>query len=71
MVSVEPAASKNQSPVPAGWENRGRSGLYRPVLVRTLQLLLAGAGAALAAGALAANQNWLDRHFLPLFFFPA
>ncbi|MEO8300970.1 MAG: hypothetical protein ABI608_04205 [Rhizomicrobium sp.] len=31
---------------------------------------VAGTGVLLVAGALAANQAWLDRHFLPLFFFP-
>ncbi|HSS12572.1 MAG TPA: hypothetical protein VLL04_01680 [Rhizomicrobium sp.] len=32
--------------------------------------MIGGAGILLVAGALAADQDWLDRHFLPLFFFP-
>ena len=42
----------------------------RTVLLRAIQVLVAAPGVALAVGALAANQDWLDRHFLPLFFFP-
>lgn len=42
----------------------------RIVLLRAIQLLAAGPGLLLIAGACAANQDWLDRHFLPLFFFP-
>jgi hypothetical protein len=38
-------------------------------LSRALQVIVAGMGAVLLAAALAANQAWLDRHFLPLFFF--
>jgi hypothetical protein len=37
------------------------------VLAETVALL---AGAALVMAALAANQRWLDRHFLPSFFLP-
>ncbi len=36
---------------------------------RIIQISLIGTGGLLVAAALAANQNWLDRHFLPLFFF--
>jgi len=43
---------------------------WRLVLLRAIQVLVAGPGVALAVSALAANQDWLDRHFLPLFFFP-
>ena len=39
-------------------------------LLRAIQLLVAGPGLLLIVGAYAANQDWLDRHFLPLFFFP-
>jgi hypothetical protein len=42
----------------------------RLALLRAIQILVAGPGLLLLAGALAANQDWLDRHFLPLFFFP-
>jgi len=35
-----------------------------------MQIVLAAAGAAIVAAALAANQTWLDRHFLPSFFVP-
>jgi hypothetical protein len=35
-----------------------------------VEVLVASAGCALLAGALAANQGWLDRHFLPSFFLP-
>src|SRR5258706_12787973 len=42
----------------------------RIVLLRAIQVLVAGPGLLLAISALAANQDWLDRHFLPLFFFP-
>jgi hypothetical protein len=34
----------------------------------TAQLAVTALGIALAAGAIAANQQWLDRHFLPSFF---
>ena len=51
-------------------QDRGRSRLSRQALLRGLQVLTAGAGLALAVSAAAANQDWLDRHFLPLFFFP-
>jgi len=39
------------------------------ILPRVLQITVMGTGALLVVAALAANQNWLDRHFLPLFFF--
>jgi len=51
-------------------QDRGRSRLSRQVLLRALQVLAVGSGLLLAISALAANQDWLDRHFLPLFFFP-
>jgi len=35
-----------------------------------LEIAAAGCGIALAVAALAANQPWLDRHFLPSFFIP-
>jgi hypothetical protein len=72
MVSVEPVASENKPPFPAvaGPHDRGHSRFSRRVALRALQILVAGLGLALTAGALAANQDWLDRHFLPLFFFP-
>jgi len=72
MVSVESAASENEpaSLAVAGPRDRGRSRIFRRVLLRFLQVLVAGFGLVLAASALAANQDWLDRHFLPLFFFP-
>jgi hypothetical protein len=35
-----------------------------------VEVLVASVGCALLAGALAANQGWLDRHFLPSFFLP-
>ncbi|HTK30228.1 MAG TPA: hypothetical protein VL309_11770 [Vicinamibacterales bacterium] len=38
--------------------------------MRAISQALAAAGAALAVAALAANQPWLDRHFLPSFFVP-
>src|SRR5262245_64180235 len=34
----------------------------------SVQLAVAVLGVALAAGSIAANQRWLDRHFLPSFF---
>jgi hypothetical protein len=40
------------------------------VFRRTVQIFMMAAGGLLVAAALAAHQNWLDRHFLPLFFFP-
>ena len=40
------------------------------MFVRSAPIFVAGTGLLLLAGALAANQNWLDRHFLPLFFYP-
>jgi hypothetical protein len=39
------------------------------ILPRTIQVSVMGTGGLLVAAALAANQDWLDRHFLPLFFF--
>jgi hypothetical protein len=42
----------------------------RTILRAAMALAVAGTGAALIAGAWGANQDWLDRHFLPLFFFP-
>src|SRR6266478_2008477 len=36
----------------------------------TIETLAVGLGAALVVGAIAANQSWLDRHFLPSFFIP-
>jgi hypothetical protein len=35
---------------------------------RTAEIVITLTGVALVAGALAANQRWLDRHFLPSFF---
>jgi hypothetical protein len=35
-----------------------------------MQIVLAAVGAAIVAGAVAASQTWLDRHFLPSFFIP-
>jgi hypothetical protein len=35
-----------------------------------MQIVLAAAGAAIVVAAMAANQTWLDRHFLPSFFVP-
>jgi len=37
---------------------------------RPIHVLLATLGLALVAAAIAANQSWLDRHFLPSFFLP-
>src|SRR5262245_31977398 len=34
------------------------------------EVVVAAFGIALLAGAVAANQRWLDRHFLPSFFLP-
>jgi hypothetical protein len=70
MVSVEPPASETEPPGRGMTQDRGRSRLSRQGLLRSLQVLTAGAGLLLAASAFAANQDWLDRHFLPLFFFP-
>ena len=70
---MEPAASEIGPPgrdVDQVRQDRGRSHLSRQALLRTLQVLAAGLGLLLAVSALAANQDWLDRHFLPLFFFP-
>src|SRR4051812_44869373 len=39
------------------------------ILARSISLAIAAIGVLLLAGALAANQAWLDRHFLPLFFY--
>jgi hypothetical protein len=35
-----------------------------------IEIVTAGVGVALVAAAIAANQPWLDRHFLPSFFIP-
>jgi hypothetical protein len=35
-----------------------------------LEGIITGIGVALVAGAIATNQHWLDRHFLPSFFLP-
>jgi ABC-type uncharacterized transport system permease subunit len=35
-----------------------------------VEIAIASVGGALLACALAANQRWLDRHFLPSFFLP-
>jgi hypothetical protein len=35
-----------------------------------VEIVIASIGAALVIGAIAANQAWLDRHFLPSFLFP-
>jgi hypothetical protein len=37
---------------------------------RVAEVVIGGIGVALIAGALAANQRWLDRHFLPTFLLP-
>src|SRR6266571_2131951 len=37
-------------------------------LVDVVELVLAFVGVAMIVAALAANQGWLDRHFLPSFF---
>jgi len=42
----------------------------RKILPGAITLVIGGAGILLVIGALAAGQDWLDRHFLPLFFFP-
>jgi hypothetical protein len=42
----------------------------RPVARVIAEIVLASVGAALLAGALAANQRWLDRHFMPSWFLP-
>src|SRR5712671_534126 len=36
----------------------------------TIETLAVGLSAALVGGAIAANQSWLDRHFLPSFLIP-
>jgi len=36
----------------------------------TAELVIAAIGLTLVVGALAANQGWLDHHFLPSFLFP-
>lgn len=41
----------------------------RRIPSRALQTIVMGTGGVLVAAALAANQSWLDRHFLPLFFY--
>src|SRR5215468_10496482 len=35
-----------------------------------IEVAIASVGGALVVAALAANQSWLDRHFLPSFFVP-
>src|ERR1700741_1702943 len=70
MVSVEPAASETEPPGRGMTRDRGRAGLSRQGLLRSLQAVVAGAGLLLAVRPAAPNQDWLDRHFLPLFFFP-
>ena len=47
----------------------GDDALVRSIFRLGLQSAVAVAGALLLAAALAANQSWWDRHFLPLFFF--
>jgi hypothetical protein len=42
----------------------------RPVARAIAEIAIASIGAALLAGAVAANQRWLDRHFLPSWFLP-
>jgi hypothetical protein len=44
-----------------GWSGRAHS-------YTSTQLAVTALGIALVAGAIAANQQWLDRHFLPSFF---
>lgn len=46
-----------------------RGNFSRKFLLGMIALGVGGAGVLLALGACAANQAWLDRHFLPLFFF--
>ncbi|HET7085212.1 MAG TPA: hypothetical protein VFI23_10610 [Rhizomicrobium sp.] len=48
----------------------GRAGEARRFAPPGLELAVAGCAIALLAGALAANQTWFDRHFLPLFAVP-
>jgi len=42
----------------------------RPVARVTAEIAVASIGSALVIGAVAANQRWLDRHFLPSWFLP-
>ena len=60
MVSVEPAALETEPPGRGVTQDRGRSGLTRQGLLRSLQVLTAGAGLLLAVSAAAANQDWLE-----------
>ena len=46
----------------------GRSSAFAARL--TAELVIAAIGLGLVVGALAANQRWLDHHFLPSFLFP-
>jgi hypothetical protein len=48
---------------------QGTGNFSQKILPGAISLVTGGAGVLLVAGALAANQDWLDRHFLPLFFF--
>ena len=41
----------------------------RDILSAALEAMIGAAGILFLAAALAANQNWWDRHFLPIFFF--
>src|SRR3954451_17242906 len=43
---------------------------YRVASTRVLEIFIATCGSALIVAAVAANQSWLDRHFLPSFFIP-
>lgn len=47
---------------------KGMGRTRRFVLRASAEIIMAAAGALLLAGALAANQAWFDRHFLPVFF---
>src|SRR5262245_40749679 len=52
-----------------GMSSMGPDGNFsRTILRAVMALAVAGTGLLLIVGALAANQDWLDRHFLPLFF---
>src|SRR3954469_1008619 len=63
----EGARSRAQYPVN---KDPAEASLAQRIFVHSIPAFITGIGLLLLAGALAANQNWLDRHFLPLFFYP-
>jgi hypothetical protein len=72
---INPVAPRHDSGVgvdsshDAGGIPRGGPAAEAPRPV-AFEVAIAIVGVVLAAGALAANQRWLDRHFLPSFFLP-